>query len=123
MKTILLVDDDRMILDAMYTRLTDEGFRVIPRDRPDEALHDLANNEVDLIISDFEMTPHMDGVKFGVEAAKLKPKVPFLMVTGHNGSRLWQYADEAGLECTIMGKLEGPKEVIAHARKMIEGAK
>lgn len=102
-KLILIVDDDRDVLDALYRRLTDEGFKVIPRQRPEFALHDLANNPVDLIMSDFSMG-EMNGIEFGLEAALLKPNVPFVLVSGSNQSSLERYADEAELKCTILTK-------------------
>lgn len=115
---ILLVDDDRDVLDALYRYLTDAGMAVIPRGRPDEALHDLANEQIDLVLSDFEMGPYMNGVEFGLEAAKMKPAVPFVIITGSNITSVELFALEAGLYCTVLGKgVITQKEIVAHLRQ------
>lgn len=119
MKRILVVDDDRDVLDAMYRLLTDHGFHVTPRKRPDEALHDLANEPFDLILSDFEMRPYMNGVEFGLEARALKP-IPFVILSGSHRMSLEKFAKIAELECTFLTKgQDSPQDIVQHLSSMI----
>lgn len=59
MKTILVVDDDKMNLAAARTILGGE-YKVIPVLRGEQALTYLGNNDCDLILLDIKM-PEMDG--------------------------------------------------------------
>jgi CheY-like chemotaxis protein len=59
-RTILVVDDDRDILDAMRELLEREGYRVLPASDGIEATTALAAERVDLIVLDLLM-PAMSG--------------------------------------------------------------
>jgi CheY-like chemotaxis protein len=60
---ILVVDDDRAICELIKTALTEEGFGVITADNGSQALAQLQEHAVSLIILDLQM-PVMDGWEF-----------------------------------------------------------
>lgn len=60
MKTVLLVDDEHAILDALSGILEDEGFRVVTASNGREALARLAEALPDVALVDV-MMPVMDG--------------------------------------------------------------
>ncbi|KFE66137.1 response regulator [Hyalangium minutum] len=60
MKTVLLVDDEHAILDALSGILEDEGFRVVTASNGREALARLAEAVPDVALVDV-MMPIMDG--------------------------------------------------------------
>lgn len=60
MKTVLLVDDEHAILDALSGILEDEGFRVVTAGNGREALHRLREETPDVALVDV-MMPVMDG--------------------------------------------------------------
>lgn len=60
MKTVLLVDDEHAILDALSGILEDEGFRVVTASNGREALARLAEAVPDVALVDV-MMPVMDG--------------------------------------------------------------
>ncbi len=59
-RTILIVDDDRMIRRFLDQRLRQEGYRVFSADGGPEALKRLGGEEVDLVLLDVSM-PGMSG--------------------------------------------------------------
>ena len=62
MKKILIVDDEKDILEFLGYNLRKEGYEVIEAKTGDEALHLVKNNIPDLIILDV-MMPGIDGIE------------------------------------------------------------
>jgi CheY-like chemotaxis protein len=60
MTKVLLVDDERCLLDALCTLLVDEGFEVISAFNGREALERLSRFSPDVVVTDV-MMPIMDG--------------------------------------------------------------
>jgi len=60
MKTILVVDDEYAIVDALQALLEDEGYTVISASDGREALERLRETTPDLVLLDL-MMPEMDG--------------------------------------------------------------
>lgn len=81
---LLLVDDDRWLLDSMSQWLESEGFQVTPCWRVSDAKKKLASESFDLILCDIRLD---DGEGFEVLdfAKKRTPGTPFLLMTGYGG--------------------------------------
>ena len=62
MRTILVCDDDKQIVEAIDIYLTGEGYKVIKAYDGYEALEYLENNSADLLILDV-MMPGLDGIR------------------------------------------------------------
>ena len=62
MAKILVCDDDKDIVEAIYIYLTQEGYEVLKAYDGDEAIKVLKSNEVDLLIMDV-MMPRLDGIR------------------------------------------------------------
>lgn len=60
--TVLVVDDDREIVDSIAIFLSGEGYRVLKAYNGIDALDALSENEVHLIVLDI-MMPRLDGIK------------------------------------------------------------
>ena len=81
--TILLVDDEAMVLDSLKSFLELEtDFRVEAFLSPEEALEFAAGNEVDLALSDFLM-PGLNGIEFLGRLAEVQPHAPRILLTGY----------------------------------------
>lgn len=81
--TILLVDDEEMVLTSLASFLTLEtDYEVKPFTSAPDALQYMQANDVDLVISDFLM-PEMDGLEFLTRARELRPEVPRIILTGY----------------------------------------
>ena len=81
-RTVLVVDDDPDILDAICDILETEGYGV-RRARPGgEALDAVRRERPDLILLDL-MMPVMDGVAFAIalRAQRLEPEIPVVVIS------------------------------------------
>lgn len=82
---ILFVDDERPILKAIERLFFDSEYEVITVESGEEGLKVLAENEVDVVVSDIRM-PEMDGHHFLREVKARYPNTTRLILSG--------YADE-----------------------------
>jgi len=82
-KSIVIVDDEKDLLDALRETLELEGFNVSSFDRVDEAISFLAaHRETSLVISDMRM-PVKNGLDLALAVKRdLKLKIPFVMISG-----------------------------------------
>ena len=80
-KKILIVDDDKYILDIFSEFLSSKGFLIQTSLNGEEGMKAYSEFEPDLILSDIEM-PKMDGFKFYDAVKKINPDQPFIMITG-----------------------------------------
>ncbi len=60
MATILIIDDEKLILGFLEERLRDEGFNVLTATDGKEGLNMFKDNQVDLVITDIIMPDKMD---------------------------------------------------------------
>ena len=80
--TVLIVDDEEMVLTSLSTLLSLEtDYDVKTFVSAAKAVEHLQSNSVDLIISDFLM-PEMNGLEFLTKAKSFKPEVPRIILTG-----------------------------------------
>ena len=82
--TILLVDDEEMIVDVGQAMLKSLGYHVIAARGGQEALEAMANtgNIIDLVILDLIM-PGMDGATTFDRIQKIQPGMPVLLSSGY----------------------------------------
>jgi CheY-like chemotaxis protein len=82
MKNILIVDDDRAVLEVLGRALA--GYRVRLAFDPEEALRIAVGLvSLDLLISDF-MMPEMMGDELAGRLRAVRPNLKVLMLTGHS---------------------------------------
>ena len=105
-KTILLVEDNLIVRMTLCELLSAHfGFDVIEAADGVSALEIVGNHlEIVLIISDVQM-PRMDGDKLSVEAKKIRPKLPFILMSGSNAPSSHQ-ADRFLMKPPPMGVLK-----------------
>ncbi len=66
MTTILIVDDETVLIDMLARLFDDEGYRVVTAHNGREALASLAERRPDVVLSDIVM-PEMDGIGLCLE--------------------------------------------------------
>lgn len=83
MKTVLLVDDEPVVLKIAAMALERSSYRVLAYEGPREGLaaFESVRDEVDLLITDVVM-PEMDGTEMAERAVALKPGLPVLFISG-----------------------------------------
>ena len=95
-KTILLVDDDRELIEGLRALLEKQGYRVIQASDGHQAKSVIYNQKPDLVILDM-MMPRMGGYPV-LEHFRGKPDVPpIIMITANEGSRHKAYAEYLGV--------------------------
>ena len=98
-KTILLVDDDKDILAAIQSVLSEMGPTLVTASDGDEALQQADAADPDLVVLDMMLPKRsgfliMEKLKRGKKANE-KPKV--IMITGNQGVRHKSYAESLGV--------------------------
>lgn len=81
-RTLLLVDDETNILNALKRTLRCEGYRLLSAGSGAEGLDLLAGSEVGVIVSDQRM-PQMTGVEFLRRVKSLYPKTVRIVLSGY----------------------------------------
>ncbi len=79
---ILVVDDEEMIRDLCYHILTGEGYQVTTAENGADALRELAQNPVDLMITDIKM-PGIDGLELFERVKQAGGDIVTVFITGH----------------------------------------
>jgi two-component system response regulator FlrC len=82
MATVLVVEDDETLREAMCDTIQYGGYRVASASNGVEALKSLESEAIDLVISDVQMDV-MDGHALLREVKSLRPELPFVLVTAH----------------------------------------
>ncbi len=82
MKTIMVVDDERDIRDALEGVLTDEGYRVSVAGNASEAMEKIIHEPPELVLLDIWM-PDRDGVELLKDIKNRFPSIPVIMISGH----------------------------------------
>jgi DNA-binding NtrC family response regulator len=80
MDTILIVDDEKSILDLLTMVFKKDGYRVVTNPGTAKAFELLAAEDVDLVISDIKM-PQLDGMAFLKAVKRQRPDVPVIVIT------------------------------------------
>ena len=95
-KTILLVDDDRDLIDGLQTLLEQHGFRILVANDGNQGRNLIYEKKPDLVILDM-MMPRMGGYPV-LEHFRGKPEAPpIIMITANEGSRHKAYAEYLGV--------------------------
>lgn len=95
-KTILIVDDDRELVDGLRVMLERQGYRVIQAHDGHQGKQTIYNQRPDLVILDM-MMPRMGGYPV-LEHFKGKADAPpIIMITANEGSRHKAYAEYLGV--------------------------
>ena len=80
--TVLVVEDDRPLQDALVSTLETAGFKVLAASDGGEALDVLRDKTVDLVVSDVQMQP-VDGCELLRRLQQRQPAPPVLLMTAY----------------------------------------
>jgi len=84
MPKILIIEDESAIRRVLVKILSEESDTYEVEEAEDglRGLEAVKNNDYDLVLCDIKM-PKMDGVEVLEATRKVKPEVPFIMISGH----------------------------------------
>jgi FixJ family two-component response regulator len=82
--TVLIVDDDGVVLDALseMVRLRLSGVHVEVTTSANDALRRISSEDFDAIVTDIKM-PGMDGLELLARIQRVRPATPTLLITAH----------------------------------------
>jgi two-component system cell cycle sensor histidine kinase/response regulator CckA len=119
-ETILLVEDEPLLLDLAACTLLELGYNVIPCASADEALRSLPEyqSRIDLLVTDVVM-PRMNGRELASRVSSLAPGISVLFSSGYGEDIIAkQGVLEAGLY--FIGKPYRPGELAAKVRSILD---
>ena len=94
-KSILIIDDDRELVDGLRLVLERQGFEVIQAHDGHQGKQMIYNHKPSLVILDM-MMPRMGGYPV-LEHFRGKDAPPIIMITANEGSRHKAYAEYLGV--------------------------
>lgn len=78
--TILVVDDDRQVLESLLLILSAHGYPVVTADSGENALRRLEQSGIKIVLTDIRM-PGMDGIQLAAKIHERDPDLPVLIMT------------------------------------------
>jgi DNA-binding response OmpR family regulator len=120
MSVILLLDDEKVILDLVTTTLTAAGFKVLTTSGADEAIGTAASHQGDisLFITDHRLSCGSSGREVAEKILQTRPTTPVLHISGYpeEDLRLEGSFTPGGF---YLGKPFLPKELVAKVKKIV----
>jgi len=80
--SVLVVDDEQIVLDSIKKLLRREAYVVYSALSVDEALNIMKEHEIEVILTDL-MMPDIDGLELMAMVKKEHPHMPVIMITGY----------------------------------------
>ncbi len=124
-KKILLVDDDRFLLDMYAIKFAKSGYEVKTADATDAALQIIRGGYVpDVILTDVVM-PGMDGLEMiaTVQSEKLAPNARLIMLTNQGSSDDVGRARKLDIDGYIVKATTVPSEVLKEVENILVSKK
>jgi len=119
MATMLVVDDDRKLIDMLRRTLAYEGYRVVTAVDGHEALDKARRHKPDLVVLDW-MLPGMDGIEV-VRVLRETDATPILMLTARDGVEDRVEGLDSGADDYLV-KPFAPTELLARVRALLRRA-
>ena len=83
MATVLIVEDEILILEVIQTELEDAGYDVVVANNADDAIAVLeARADIHLVFTDIDMPGSMDGLKLAAAVRHRWPPVQIIVTSG-----------------------------------------
>ncbi|MGW8194672.1 MAG: sigma-54-dependent transcriptional regulator [Desulforhopalus sp.] len=111
-KKILIIDDEKSILETLAGILADEGFDPVCVDSAEEGLKRLKSETIDLVLLDIWL-PGMDGIEALKQIRNEYPELQVIMISGHGTIETAVQATKIGAFDFIEKPLSYDKIVLA----------
>jgi len=118
---ILVVDDEAMIIDYIGELLRSDEFRVILANSPADALKQLVNEQVDILITDVVM-PHMDGIELVRTAKKADSSLKCVIISGFTSvSVIDEFLDSESGDASFLAKPFSNEALLSTIKAFLKG--
>ena len=114
---IVVVDDEKIVLDSCKRVLTSEGFEVLLATSVDDALKILETQIPELLLIDVKM-PERDGMSLMEEIKRTLPDLPIVVMSGYATNETISESVKKGAACFI-AKPFTPDELIETIRQVL----
>lgn len=124
-KKVLLIDDDRFLLDMYSLKFSKSGYEVKTADSPDSALKVLHDGFTpDIMLIDVVM-PTMDGLDFvsHIRKENLAPNAALIMLTNQSASEDVARSKKLRVDGYIVKATTIPSEVLGAMEKIYQSKK
>jgi DNA-binding response OmpR family regulator len=117
---VLVIDDDKTILDILKLALQNAGFEVLPAIDGNIGLKIFREQKPELAIVDIAM-PGVDGYQVIEEIKKASEgqSAKVVILTAHEQSVMRAYADELGVDLYLTKPIT-PSQLIEHLNALLE---
>src|SRR5215207_6936783 len=118
--TIMLADDDPVVLDSATEVLTREGFRVVIAKDGQRALQEALGRRVDLIVMDVS-TPHVGGVEacHCLKAMPKTSKIPVVLTASKKDPAARMLAERTHGSVRVLRKPFDPEDLVSVAKQLV----
>jgi signal transduction histidine kinase len=119
-ETILLVEDDLLVLELAQRTLQQLGYNVLPCSSPDEALRTFGEyqSRIELLVTDLVM-PRMNGKDLAARISALSPGVSVLFSSGY-GENIIAKQGVIGDGLNFIGKPYRPRQLAVQVRSLLD---
>jgi CheY-like chemotaxis protein len=115
--TVLVVDDEELIVDTMGEILEGAGFEVIGVYDGWTALEKIAQRRPDYVLSDVSM-PQMNGVQLAIAVRKMYPSTRIILFSGQAGiSDILLDGQRQGFQFELIAKPIHPLDLIKYLKE------
>ena len=83
MDNILIVDDDKNMLEVLKFRLEEEGYRIATTTGAHDALKRVENELFDLAVVDLKLSGKEDGIELMRDLRRIAPEMPVIILTAY----------------------------------------
>jgi DNA-binding response OmpR family regulator len=120
-ETVLLVEDDPMLLDLARCALEDAGYQVLACPDPDEALRVFVKvqRDVHLLVTDVVM-PRMNGKELAARILAFRPELRVLYMSGY-GENIIATRGVIDVGIAFMAKPYRPADLVTKVRAVLDG--
>ncbi|MGA9362789.1 MAG: PAS domain S-box protein [Bacteroidota bacterium] len=122
-ETLLVVEDEEMMLDLLKNILAGKGYRVMTAKDGAEAIevYTQHKDQIDLVLMDMGL-PKLSGAEVLQRLQGINPKVKVILASGYVSPHMKSEVLKAGVKHFVQ-KPYIPQEVLRHIRKVLESDK
>jgi len=117
--SILVVDDEKQVLDSIQTWLYQSGWLVICASSTSEALRLSRDPTLTLALVDYRLSNRYDGIRLG-RAMRLRHALPFVLMSGYLNTSVVVEAMKAGA-LDVVEKPLSENRLVADVRRLTAG--